>query len=67
MISKRRHYLIHLLLIKYIKGTRNHANTISRYPVGEPDKDDIAASDMVNTFVQRMAAVTAEKNIVSDT
>ena len=49
--------------IRYIKGIKNHANTFSRYPVGEPDKDDIAASDMVNTFVQRVAAVTAEKTL----
>ena len=49
--------------IRYIKGIKNHANTFSRYPVGEPDKDDIAASDMVNTFVLRMAAVTAEKTL----
>ena len=49
--------------IKYNRGIRNHANTFSRYPVGEPDKNDIAASDMVNTFVQRVEAVTAEKTL----
>ena len=49
--------------IRYIKRINNHANTFSRYPVGEPDKDDIAASDMVNTFVQRVAAVTTEKTL----
>ena len=49
--------------VKYIKGIRNHANIFSRYPIEEPDKDDIAESDMVNTFVQRVAAVTAEKTL----
>ena len=49
--------------VKYIKGIRNHANIFSRYPTEEPDKDDIAESDMVNTFVQRVAAVTAEKTL----
>ena len=44
----------------YIKGIKDHANAFSRYPAGEPDKDDIAASDVVNTFVQR---VTAEKTL----
>ena len=28
--------------MRYIKGIKNHANTLSRYPVNYPDEEDIA-------------------------
>ena len=48
--------------IRYIKGIKNHANTFSRYPVGEPDKDDIAASDMVNTLYKGWQQLQQKKH-----
>ena len=36
--------------IKYLKGIKNHANTFSRYPVNQPDQDDITEAREVNNI-----------------
>ena len=54
--------------MRYIKGIKNYANILSRYPVSEPDKEDIAITERCNgvmfTSINKtteIVAITTEK------
>ena len=43
--------LTYTFKMRYIKGIKNHANTLSRYPVSEPDKEDIDRTERCNAVM----------------
>ena len=57
--------LTYTFKMRYIKGIKNHANTLSRYPVSEPDKEDIDRTERCNAVM--IAAINKSTEIVAIT
>ena len=51
--------------MRYIKGIKNHANTLSRYPVNEPDEEDIEGTEKCHAIM--IAVVEKSTEIVAIT
>ena len=53
--------------IKYLEGTKNHVNTFSRYPVSQPDPDDLMeAKDLNAIAVNNLTIATSMLSITID-
>ena len=50
--------------IKYLEGTKNHVNTFSRYPVSQPDPDDLM--DLNAIAVNNLTIATSMLSIAID-
>ena len=58
--------------MKYVKGIKNHANTLSRYPVNNPDEDDTERSEachaiLVASVVKSAASISITMDSIRET